>query len=183
MVNPMTIPSDDRARAALRTTQEALKTALCVLSNVVLESPTAMALKDVQIAREHCEQGLAASKAALATPAEAGAKDDIETLYATVTLEAIGGTNAKYAQGRRDLALSILPIVARLRAAPGGEVLKAAHRVVELARLLPKETPAPGGAATAHPFMIEAGVIWEIAIAVRAYDAMLAVAPAPGAEG
>lgn len=42
-------------------------------------------------------------------------------LDATVKLAAIGGTKAKYAQGRRDLANQLLPIVAALAIRQGGE--------------------------------------------------------------
>lgn len=54
------------------------------------------------------EQGEAAQ------PAADGWRKELQTLEATVKLEAVGGGKSKYAEGRRHLAVKLLPIVDRL---------------------------------------------------------------------
>lgn len=46
----------------------------------------------------------------------------------------------------------------------------ALRRVERAARFMPRETPAPGGVGTEHPFMIEAGVVWALDYALTALD-------------
>jgi uncharacterized ParB-like nuclease family protein len=44
--------------------------------------------------------------------------------------------------------------------------------VVAAAKLMPRETPAPGACCTVHDFKIDAGTVWNLDIALRKLEAL-----------
>jgi hypothetical protein len=91
-------------------------------------------------------------------------------VYVTPELDELAATAVGYfardgaVQGAREMA-TVSTTIRRLLAR-----LIAAQRVVDAARRMPRRTPGPGAASSAHAFDVVASDVWELDNALNAYD-------------